>query len=251
MPDATINGYKHHWQEMGSGDAFVLFHGAAGSGRSLTDVGQELSKDFRVIIPDMRGMGDSERVTSIAPDAWVEDLCGLLNHLNIDKAHVYGTSLGARVALKFVITYPERSRSLILEGAVIAFETEGSNVMNSRLSNVDDMPPEAVARYERLHGADWKDAVKIYYAWRNDPATHAYYDLHESSKTVTVPTFLTRGDAREPVHPMPHTFELFDNIKGSRLWIKRDGGLFATSEGFEKVREFIRDPEGRPPAVIR
>jgi pimeloyl-ACP methyl ester carboxylesterase len=61
MPDATINGYKHHWEDLGSGEALVMFHGAANSGLTLKNHAQEMSKDFRVIVPDMRGMGQSAR----------------------------------------------------------------------------------------------------------------------------------------------------------------------------------------------
>lgn len=249
MPEATINGFKHYWEDLGSGEAIFMFHGAAGAGSSLLPHARELAKDFRVIVPDMRGLGHSQRVNPIPADAWVEDLKGLLDHLEIDRAHVYGTSLGSRVALRFGIAYPERTSSVILENAIIAFEAAGSDVMNARLGNPDAMEPEAAARFEGLHGADWKDAVLSYFGWRNDPEAHAYYDMRESSKTLTVPVLITRGDAREPVHPMAHSFELFQNIQGSRLWIKPEGGCFATPEGYDRVRRFIAEMKGQAVAV--
>jgi pimeloyl-ACP methyl ester carboxylesterase len=249
MPDATINGFSHHWEDLGSGEAFVMFHGAAGAGSSLLLHAMELSKDFRVIVPDMRGMGKSARQNPIPADAWVEDLAALLDHLGIEKAHVYGTSLGSRVALKFGIAHPERTSSVILENAIIAFEEAGSNVMNQRLGNTDNMDEEQRARFQGLHGDDWKDAVLSYYTWRNDPAAHAYYNMREELKSLSVPLFITRGDAREPVHPMEHSFELFRSVPGSRLRINPEGGLFATPAGYESVRAFIASTKGTPIAA--
>lgn len=249
MPDATINGFKHHWEDLGSGEALVMFHGAAGAGSSLLPHAQELSKDFRVLVPDMRGLGQSARQNPLPADAWVEDLVGLLDHLGIEKAHVYGTSLGSRVALKFGIAHPERSESIILENAIIAFEEAGSNVMNQRLGNPDAMDEEQVKRFKGLHGDDWKDAVLTYYTWRNDPAAHEYYDMREGLKSLSVPLFITRGDAREPVHPMSHSFELFNSVPGSRLRINPEGGLFATPAGYDALRAFIGTTKGTPIAV--
>lgn len=249
MPDATINGFKHHWEDLGSGEALVMFHGAAGAGSSLLAHAQEMSKDFRVLVPDMRGLGQSARQNPIPADAWVEDLVGLLDHLGIDKAHVYGTSLGSRVALKFGIAHPERTASVILENAILAFEAEGSNVMNQRLSNPDAMDDEQKARFQGLHGDDWKEAVLSYVVWRNDPSVHAYYDMREDAKSLSVPLFITRGDAREPVHPITHSFELFNTVAGSHLWIKPEGGCFATPEGYDRVRKFVADTKGAPAAA--
>lgn len=246
MPSATINGFKHHWEELGSGEAFILLHGAAGSSVSLMNHARELSKDFRVLVPDMRGLGQSQRVNPIPADAWVEDMRGLLNHLAIDSAHVYGTSLGARVALRFAIAYPKMTNTLILENSIIAFEAAGNDAMNARLGNPDAMAPEVAERYRGMHGEDWKDAVLAYFAWRNDASVHAYYDMREASKSLTMPTLLTRGDAREPVHPMSHTFEIFENIKSARLWIKPEGGCFATPEGYARVRAFIAESAKTP-----
>jgi pimeloyl-ACP methyl ester carboxylesterase len=250
MPSATINGYQHYWEDMGQGDAFVMFHGASSSGKLLIPHGQELAKTFRVIIPDMRGMGQSARMESIPPDAWVEDLRGLLDHLGIDSAHVYGTSLGSRVALRFGIAYPERTKTVILDNAIIAFEEAGNQAMNARLGDPDSMPPEEVERFQMLHGDDWKVAVRSYFAWRNDPAVHAYYDMRESSKGLKLPVLLCRGDAREHVHPMEHTFELFRNLENSRLWINPEGPALRTPAGYEKIRNFIAEP-AKYPTVIR
>ena len=80
MPDATINGFKHHWEEGGNGDDVLgMLHGAASSSQQLVAHLPELARTMRVVMPDLRGLGRSERVDSITPGAWAEDLGALLH----------------------------------------------------------------------------------------------------------------------------------------------------------------------------
>ncbi len=246
MPTTEINGFDHHWEELGSGQALIMLHGAVSSGKHLIEHAKELSADFRVLVPDMRGMGQSQRISSIPTTAWVDDLKGLLDHLGLSTAHIFGTGLGTRVALRFTIEHPEMTSSLILDESIIAFDEAGGNAMNTRLSDLDSLPPETVRQYEFWHGSNWKEAIQPYFPWRNESATHEYFNLREPSKDITVPTLITRGDAREPIHPMSHSNELFENIKTARLWIKPEGGCFATPEGYAMVRSFIADAVKQP-----
>ena len=242
MPDATINGFKHHWEEAGSGDALVMLHGGVSSGRSLTSHLAELSKSFRVLIPDMRSMGQSEHVTSIPPSAWIDDLLGLLDHLGIDSAHLYGGSLGARVAVRFAIDHPTRTRTVIVDNMIVANAPHTNEILNARWATPESMAPEVAKRYESLHGADWQDVVHNYFNIRNEDAWQEYFNLHELSRSVTAPTLITRGDNRaDVIHPLPHAIELFNNIETSRLWIKPEGGCLATPEGYEVIRRFTKE----------
>jgi pimeloyl-ACP methyl ester carboxylesterase len=239
MPIATINGFKHYWEEAGSGDALVMLHGAAGSGRGFYQHLPELSKTFRVLVPDMRSMGQSEHVPTIPPSAWVDDVVGLLDHLGIAKAHIFGSSLGARVALRFAIDHPERTLTLFIENPISHNEQAGNDALNARMANPDAMDADAQKRYQEQHGADWKDVVRNYFVIRNDSALQDYYDLREGAKSVTVPTLITRGNAREQVHPLPHAIALFESIKTAQLWVKPAGGIFATPEGYDVMRNFV------------
>ncbi len=246
MPTSKINGFDHYWEDFGSGEALIMLHGAVSSGKNQLGHARELSSDFRVLVPDMRGMGQSQHTSSIATGAWVDDVKGLLDHLGLAAAHLFGTGLGTRVALRFAIDHPEMTTSLILDDSIIAFDQAGGSAMNSRLSDPDSMPPETVQLYESLHGSEWKVAVRSYFDWRNQTATQDYFNLRELSKGITVPTLITRGDARDPIHPLSHSYELFENIKTARLWIKPEGGCFATPEGYSVVRRFIAESAKQP-----
>jgi len=252
MPDAVLNGFKHHWEEagpstelrtgpstkpgVGGGATLVMLHGAAASGKLLLPHLEELAKSLHVVIPDIRGMGQSERVSSIPPNGWEDDLGALLNHLGVERAHLYGTSLGSRICLRFTIDNPERVLSLVLDNPLVS----NNPAMDARFVTPPPATPEQARRNEALHGADWEVAVRNYYAIRNDQAFQAHHNFRDLAKAVRVPTLITRGDSRtDLVHPLPDAFEMFNLIESSRLWIKPEGGCLATPEGYERIRAHV------------
>jgi pimeloyl-ACP methyl ester carboxylesterase len=216
MPTAIINGFDHYYEDAGSGEVLVMLHGAAGSSKGLAVHIPELAKDFRVLIPDMRGMGRSAHVPSIPPSAWVDDVRGLLDHLGIDQAHVYGSSLGMRVALRFAIDHPDCVKSLLLASSIIANEPAGNAALNRGYVQIS---PERAEGHRINHGDDWEAVVKNYSNIRNEPNLQEYYNLRELCKQVQAPALLMRGDIDEPVHPLGHSFELHSKLPNSHLAI--------------------------------
>nr|WP_212669294.1 alpha/beta hydrolase [Rhodococcus sp. 06-621-2] len=98
-----------HHLEAGPVDGvpLVLVHGNLSSGRFYEDVMPALAKTHRVIAPDMRGFGDSERVTLDATRGladWADDIAALLEALDIDQApHLLGWSTGAGAITRYVL----------------------------------------------------------------------------------------------------------------------------------------------------
>jgi pimeloyl-ACP methyl ester carboxylesterase len=240
MPDAELNGYQHHWEDSGSGEPLVMLHGAAGSGKQLVQHVPELSKTYRVIIPDMRGLGQSARVSSSPPNAWVEDLKALLDHLGIDKAHVFGLSVGGRVAMRFTIDYPERVRSLIVDVPIAYSEQEAQAGVATQV-DPSKMSAARLEEMRRVHGDDWETAVSFYQRFRAQPDWQEYLDLRERSKRITAPTLIMRGDAPGDTYKAEHAFILYQNIPGCWLWIRpnTEGGLLrnAKAQVYELIRE--------------
>jgi pimeloyl-ACP methyl ester carboxylesterase len=196
MPTATINGFKHYYEDMGSGEVLVMLHGANGSSRTLEEHFPELSASFRVIAPDMRSMGQSEHVESLtSPSAWVDDLASLLDHLGIQQTHVYGTSLGSRVAMRFAMEHPERTRSVIVTAPHTYLTEELNSGMNRADGDGDRLSAEEQARMQRLHGDDWQNAYRNYYNIRNKPDLQKYYNL-----SVTNPIGQVIGEYSDPVN---------------------------------------------------
>lgn len=180
MPSTTLNGVKHYYEDVGSGEALVMLHGANGSAHTLEEHFPELSKRFRVIAPDMRSMGRSAHVKTMPPSAWVDDLKALLDHLGIPQAHVYGTSLGSRVAMRFAMEHPSRVRSIILTAPHTYLTEELDSGMNRTGGDGTKLPPAEQAEMRRRHGEDWLEAHRNYFNIRNEPALQTYYNLRVS-----------------------------------------------------------------------
>ncbi len=118
-------GVRIHYAQAGEhhpGPPIVLIHGYADSlewAWQDTGVVQTLANEFHVIALDCRGHGRSDKPHE--PGAYgvemVEDVARLLDHLEIERAHIVGYSMGGRIALKFAATRSDRVQTLTLIGA--------------------------------------------------------------------------------------------------------------------------------------
>ena len=134
MAQAAVNGITIEFEEYGSGDPLLLVMGLSGQ---LTDWPPELiehlvAAGFRVIAPDNRDIGLSTEMSGegLARSALVKamlgrpvkapyslsdmasDAVGVLDHLDIDRAHVVGMSMGGMISQEIAIGWPDRVLSL-------------------------------------------------------------------------------------------------------------------------------------------
>jgi 3-oxoadipate enol-lactonase len=123
--EMDIRGIKLAYDDLGKGDVILLIHGQPFN-RSMWNYQLDiLSRDHRLIIPDLRGYGDSgitERMVLL--DELALDLIHLLNVLNINKVHVIGLSMGGQVALELLALRPGLFRSIVLADTEARAEDE-------------------------------------------------------------------------------------------------------------------------------
>ncbi|WP_093213409.1 2-succinyl-6-hydroxy-2,4-cyclohexadiene-1-carboxylate synthase [Sediminibacillus albus] len=116
---------KRYWvKEYGQGPALLLLHGFTGSSRTWQPFINHWKQDFRVLVVDLPGHGNTQVNEPIGMEAFCDDLALLLDKLSVHTAHLVGYSLGGRTALSFAFFYPHRVRSLVLESASPGLETE-------------------------------------------------------------------------------------------------------------------------------
>jgi pimeloyl-ACP methyl ester carboxylesterase len=103
------------YERVGRGAPLVLIHGFPLDHTIWDEVVPLLQDDFDLILPDLRGMGESDAVD--APYTMTDlagDIASLLDHLGLEDAFLAGHSMGGYVALAFADAYPHRTRGLAL-----------------------------------------------------------------------------------------------------------------------------------------
>ncbi len=102
----------------GHGDTLILLHGNNGDRTVFNAHTDTFTAVFDVLAVDTRGHGQSPRGnTPFTLSQFAQDLKGLMDELGIERAHILGFSDGGNIALLFALRYPQRVRSLVLNGA--------------------------------------------------------------------------------------------------------------------------------------
>lgn len=109
MQKINVNGIELAYERRGKGTPLVLLHGFPLDHHTWDFVAPMLEGTFDLILPDLRGFGESSTVDSqYTLDDFASDIAGLLDHLGIQKAAIAGHSMGGYIALAFTKLYPER-----------------------------------------------------------------------------------------------------------------------------------------------
>ncbi|WP_304635200.1 MULTISPECIES: alpha/beta fold hydrolase [Pseudoalteromonas] len=103
-----------NYQQSGQGSHVVLIHGLFGSLENLNVIAKALSENYTVTNIDLRNHGKSFHSDSMNYTVMAADVLELLNHLNINKAHIVGHSMGGKVAMQLALSYPERVEKLVV-----------------------------------------------------------------------------------------------------------------------------------------
>ncbi len=124
MPKAEINGAGIWYQRIGSGPNLVQIGGAVSGHEGYATVTEAMAHHFTVLDYDHRGYGMSDRTPGrYSLDGWSKDLVGLLDHLEIERTHIHGGSMGGFIAVYFATRYPERVDRLVIGGAIAKCDT--------------------------------------------------------------------------------------------------------------------------------
>ncbi|WP_024545412.1 alpha/beta fold hydrolase [Picosynechococcus sp. NKBG15041c] len=119
-----LNQGQIFWRETGQGEAIAFIHREYGDGSQWLDFFESFGKDYHCFAPDLMGFGDSDPAASPQSIQWQSEiLAAFCNHLNLKKIYLIGDSLGAWVAARHTLDYPDQIQGLILL-APIGFETQ-------------------------------------------------------------------------------------------------------------------------------
>lgn len=118
---AAVNGVTIYYRDIGPRlEPVILLHGFPETGDTFASSVAVLGKRYRLIVPDLRGAGLSQRPSSgYEKKTLATDVKELMDQLEIGRAHLIGHDIGARVAYAFAVQYPERLLSLTVAEAFI------------------------------------------------------------------------------------------------------------------------------------
>jgi len=215
----------------------------------------ELSHAHRVIYYDHRGTGRSD---ATFPDVWstrdfARDAVAILDALGIKRAHVYGHSMGGRIAQWFAIDYPDRVGALIL-GATSPGDRHGvprTDEATAALFGGD------LASMQRLCFTEsWIDAhPELARSGAPNPRDRRAFQMHLSASTehdawdalptIIAPTLVIHG-ADDHLTLPANAERIIDRIPGSRL-LMVEGARHIYWAGFPEAHREVLDFVGEHP----
>src|SRR5579875_2588867 len=141
----TLNHTPIYFEVHGTGEPVLLLHGFSGSGQNWNSAKELWSKQFQLIVPDLRGHGRSGMLTKpfLHKDAaW--DMLALLDHLHIANARGIGVSGGANVLLHMSATARSRMAAMVLVSATPYFPAQARAIMRNYADNLPDEQSECL-----------------------------------------------------------------------------------------------------------
>lgn len=221
------DGARLYHEVHGDGEPLVLLEGLGGDMAGWRRNIPRLAAELRVIAFDHRGNGRSS-----APDGpmtvatFVGDAVALLDHLGIERAHLYGQSFGGMVAQEAALTAPARVRSLIL-----ACTHPGvRHAVPVRAAVPKDRPWEALysERFLREHPEEVAEDQRLGTPQAPRMARRQWeamqgFDAFDRLPSLRVPTLVLHGTEDRTVHP-DNARVLAQRIPGARLVMLEGAG---------------------------
>ena len=188
LRDVTI-----HYAVAGAGDTVLLLHGWPSTWYEWRHVMPHLAARYRVVVPDLRGLGDSSRPQggydkkTIADDLW-QLLAGTLG---LGQWHLVGHDWGGPVAFALAAAHPEAIRTLAIVDVTLPGIgpdiSQGGKRWHHAFHMTPDLPEALVQGRERAY-LTW-----FYQAFSWQPEAFVPADIDEYLRTYTQPGALRAG----------------------------------------------------------
>ncbi len=202
---AARDGAHLTWHETGSGRPLIMLHGFVGSGEHMLEYGQAgtfAEQGYRVIVPDLRGHGQSARPHDPAaypPDILADDGLALIEHLGFRDGDydLGGYSLGARIVVRMLARGARPGRAIVAgQGLAKVSGPQGSGANQLLLTMLVEgqaIEPGTrdarVAQWIEKFGADPKALLNVLNSLVPTP--------EDALRKITTPTLVAIGDQDE------------------------------------------------------
>jgi 3-oxoadipate enol-lactonase len=235
MPFVDSAGARIHWESEGAGTPVLLIMGHLYSSRMWYPLLPALTEKHQAITFDNRGTGESDTTRSTTVQQMAADALAVLDAAGIERAHVYGVSMGGGIAGEFAIRYPERVKSLVLGCTMMKTEVGARAPLAARLIYHLPLGLVRAVLKRRLTPAAYGSAAPLEAATKDmevlasdrftmtgvraqSEAIAAYTTTREAFEHIAAPTLVLHGD-EDPAVDVKRGRELAEVIPNSRLVI--------------------------------
>ncbi|WP_255769083.1 alpha/beta fold hydrolase [Pseudarthrobacter sulfonivorans] len=222
----AADGAQLAWTEQGRGEPMLLIAGQATALDGWGPAAEPLAEHFRVIRFDHRGIGRSSNgeANRYTTRLLAADAVAVLTAAGAQTAHVYGHSMGGRIAQWLAIDHPQNVRGLILaatSGGKLQGEGPTPEAMEALVSG--DASRLAPLFFEPEWAAVNPDAVNTFFnsratAWAKSRHFRASreHDAWRHLGAIESPALILHG-THDVLTPLPHAIELHRHIRRSTL----------------------------------
>src|SRR4029453_12469860 len=256
MAQVQIDNINLAYTDTGAGRPVVLIHGYPFNRSLWNEQVEALSNSYRVIVPDLRGLGETDASTGTAPiNRMAQDGAQLLDHLQISQAVIGGLSMGGYVALAFYKQFPSRVRALVLADTRAQADTEeakqtraqqAEKALSEGMAGIADamlpklLTPETVSKRPEVV----KRVRDMMLKTKPEGAAAALLGMAERGDQtellarVNSPTLILVG-AEDAITPVADSEKMRDGIAGSRLVVLENAGHVSNLERTEQFNDAL------------
>ena len=205
---APVGDLNMYYEVHGRGRPLVLLHGAYMTIEMLGPILPGLAGSRQVIAVELQGHGRTADVDRpLTYEGMADDTAGLLRHLDIDSADVFGYSMGGAVALQLAIRHPDVVRKLVI--ASTSFSSDGLH--SAAVEMFPSITPELFAgtpiEEAYLRTAPNPDAFPSLVEKLNQLDVTPFAWPEQDIRAIAAPTLIVVGDS--DVVRLDHAVELF------------------------------------------
>ena len=217
-----VNDTQIYFEVRGTGEPLVLLHGFTGSSQDWKVLPAKWRRNFRLIVPDLRGHGRSEGLSKpFRHDEAAADVLAVLDCLKIESCKGLGISGGGNILLHLATKRPELVKAMVLVSATSYFPEQARQIMREFPRSV----PEA--QWDVLRGKHPGGDRQIEALLSSASAfAESYDDMNFTPPylaRVEARTLIVQGD-RDPFYPVAISVEMAKAIPRASLWVVPDGG---------------------------
>ena len=187
---ATVNGIQLHYVMGGKGDPVVLLHGWPETWYGWHKVMPALAKNYTVIVPDLRGLGDSSKPpTGYDGKTVAEDIHQLVGKLGFKTIFLVGHDIGTQVAYSYAAAHPTEVKKLaVMELTIPGFVPAGRMPLWWVVFHQTPDVPEALVQGKEMMYLSW-----FYHNLANNPAAITQEDINEYVSHYSAPGGMHAG----------------------------------------------------------